>query len=158
MAYILIQAFTIVGSVAMYFLGSKQIALMFVLYGFTQFFVQMGAPILFAMMADTVEYGELKTGRRVTGLVFSGGLFSLKMGVALGGAILAWLLSTYGYESGESITVQSDRAIHGIVLATTLMPAIGHLILIPLVSFYKLSNQRCADIRKELDQRVANGE
>lgn len=158
MAYMLIQVCCVAGSVAMYFVGSEQVMLMFVLFGFTQFFVQMGAPILFAMMANTVEYGELKTGRRVTGLVFSGGLFSLKLGVALGGAVLAWLLNFYGYESGENIAAQSDRAIKGIVLTATLVPAIGHLILIPVVSFYKLSNQRCADIRKELDQRAAHGE
>jgi GPH family glycoside/pentoside/hexuronide:cation symporter len=153
-AYILIQVLIVAGSAAMYFLGSGQLVPMFVLYGFTQFFVQMGAPILFAMAADTVEYGELKTGRRVTGLVFSGALFSLKLGVALGGALLAWVLAFYGYESGEDGVEQTPRAVQGIVMATTLVPAIGHVLLIPIVMFYKLSKTKCAEIREELDRRA----
>jgi GPH family glycoside/pentoside/hexuronide:cation symporter len=155
-AYILIQTFIVIGSAAMYFLKSDQLVAMFLLFGFVQFFVQMGAPILFAMAADTVEYGELKTGRRVTGLVFSGALFSLKLGVALGGAMLAWILAGYGYESGNAIAEQSPRAVQGIVIATTLAPAIGHTILIPIVAFYKLSTKRCAEIRVELDKRTAS--
>ena len=152
-SYILIQVLIVAGSGAMYFLNSTQLIPMFILFGFVQFFVQMGAPILFAMAADTVEYGELKTGRRVTGLVFSGALFSLKLGVALGGAMLAWILARYGYESGDAIAAQSPRAIKGIVIATTLAPAIGHALLIPIVSFYKLNTARCAEIRAELDSR-----
>jgi GPH family glycoside/pentoside/hexuronide:cation symporter len=150
-AYSLIQLIIVAGSAAMYFLNSTQLILMFILYGFVQFFVQMAAPILFAMTADTVEYGELKTGRRVTGLVFSGALFALKMGVAVGGAIMAWVLAFHGYQSGNDVTAQSPQAIRGIVMATTLAPALGHVILIPIVMFYKLTTQRCQQIRQELD-------
>jgi GPH family glycoside/pentoside/hexuronide:cation symporter len=137
----------------MYFLKPDQLVLIFVLYGFVQLFVQMGAPILFAMTADTVEYGELKTGRRVTGLVFSGALFALKLGIALGGAMLAWVLAYYGYESGDAVKTQSPQAIQGIVLATTLVPALGHALLIPIVAFYKLTTKRCAEILVALDER-----
>jgi GPH family glycoside/pentoside/hexuronide:cation symporter len=157
-AYMLMQVLIIAGSVAMYFLKSDQLVLMFVLYGFVNFFVQMGAPLLFTMTSDSVEYGEWKTGRRVTGLAFSGTLFTLKMGVALGGAMLAWILAFYGYKSGHEIVTQSPRAIQGVVMITTLVPAMGHVLLIPIVSLYKLTNQRCADIRKDLDQRAVNGE
>jgi len=152
-AYILIQGLIIAGSCAMYFLDSHHVVLIFVLYGFVQLFVQMGAPILFAMTADTVEYGELKTGRRVTGLVFSGALFALKLGIALGGAMLAWVLAYYGYVSGETVKTQSPQAIHGIVLAMTIVPALGHAVLIPLVAYYKLTRERCAEILVALDER-----
>jgi GPH family glycoside/pentoside/hexuronide:cation symporter len=152
-AYILIQGLIIAGSCAMYFLKPDQLVLIFVLYGFVQLFVQMGAPILFAMTADTVEYGELKTGRRVTGLVFSGALFALKLGIALGGAMLAWVLAYYGYESGDAVKTQSPRAIQGIVIAATIVPAIGHVLLIPIVACYRLTTKRCAEILAELDKR-----
>jgi GPH family glycoside/pentoside/hexuronide:cation symporter len=151
--YILIQIVIVAGSCGMYFLNSTQIVLMFLLYGFVQFFVQMGAPLLFTMAADTVEYGELKTGNRVTGLVFSGALFSLKLGIALGGTLLAWVLAFYGYESGENVTFQSPRAIQGVVLATTLVPAVGHTLLIPIVFFYRLNKKRCNDICIKLERR-----
>lgn len=151
-AYIYIQLFIVAGSTAMYFLGKEQLVLIFALYGFVQFFVQMGAPILFTMAADTVEYGELKSGRRVTGLVFSGALLSLKLGVAIGGTLLGWILSRWGYQSGASVSSQTPEAIHGILLATTIIPAAGHLILVPIVSFYKLNHQECAEIRIALSR------
>ena len=151
-AYILVQIIIVLGSVALYFVTNTNLYAIFILFGLVNFFVQMGAPILFTMAADTVEYGELKTGRRVTGLVFSGALFALKLGVAIGGWMIGMILAYYGYD-GKAV-VQSPEAIQGIVLSLTLFPAIGHFLLIPIVSFYKLNKTRCDEIRAELDQKA----
>ena len=153
-AYILVQSIIVVGSIALYFLSKSNLYAIFILFGVVNFFVQMGAPILFTMAADTVEYGELKTGRRVTGLVFSGALFALKLGVAVGGWLIGLILAYYGYD-GKAET-QSPEAIQGIVLSLTLFPAIGHFLLIPIVSFYKLNKKRCDEIRTELDQKTVS--
>ena len=151
-AYILVQSIIVVGSIALYFVSSSNLYAIFILFGVVNFFVQMGAPILFTMAADTVEYGELKTGRRVTGLVFSGALFALKLGVAVGGWLIGLILAYYGYDGKAE--AQSPEAIQGIVLSLTLFPAIGHFLLIPIVSFYKLNKKRCDEIRAELDQKT----
>ncbi len=149
-AYILIQSMIVIGSLALYFVPHTNIAMIFILYIAINFFVQMGAPILFTMAADTVEYGELKTGRRVTGLVFSGALFFLKLGVAVGGWMIGIILTRGGYDGQAA--VQTPDAIKSIVLSVSLFPAIGHFILIPLVLFYKLNHKRCEEIRTKLDQ------
>ena len=151
-AYILVQSIIVVGSIALYFVSNSNLYAIFILFGVVNFFVQMGAPILFTMAADTVEYGELKTGRRVTGLVFSGALFALKLGVAVGGWLIGLILTYYGYDGKAE--AQSPEAIQGIVLSLTLFPAIGHFLLIPIVSFYKLNKKRCDEIRAELDQKT----
>ncbi|MBP52248.1 MAG: MFS transporter [Opitutae bacterium] len=153
-AYILVQAIIVVGSVTLYFVSNTNLYAIFILFGLVNFFVQMGAPILFTMAADTVEYGELKTGRRVTGLVFSGALFALKLGVAVGGWLIGMVLAYYGYEGGSDIEKQTPEAVRGIVLSLTLFPAIGHFLLIPIVSFYRLNKTRCDEIRSELDQKA----
>lgn len=149
--YIASQVLLILGSIGLYFTPSSNLSLIFVLFAFINFFVQMGAPILFSMAADTAEYGELKTGRRVTGLIFSGALFALKLGVAVGGFAIGLVLDHYGYLGKAA--VQSDKAIHGIVLAVTLFPAAFHLLLIPLASRFKLNHGRCEEIRKQLDEK-----
>ena len=151
-AYILVQSIIVVGSIVLYFVSNSNLYAIFILFGVVNFFVQMGAPILFTMAADTVEYGELKTGRRVTGLVFSGALFALKLGVAMGGWLIGLILAYYGYDGKAE--AQSPEAIQGIVLSLTLFPAIGHFLLIPIVSFYKLKKKRCDEIRAELDQKT----
>jgi len=115
----------------------------------------MASPILWSMTADTVDYGEYLTGRRITGLTLSGALLSLKIGTAIGGAILGWLLAGFGYESRASS--QSPFAVFGIVVLFTLIPAIGHLTLIAIVQMYRLDDARCDAIRIELDERSAQG-
>jgi len=148
-SYILAQVIVVVGSVALYFAPAGSIAFVFALWIVINFFVQVGAPILFTMAADTVEYGELKTGRRVTGLVFSGALFTLKLGVAVGGWLIGWILARSGY-AGQAET-QPPEAINAILLSVTLLPAAAHLLLIPIVLLYKLNRKRCMDIRHQLD-------
>ena len=152
-SYMLIQIIVTVVSAAMFFLSSNAVVLIFAFFIVVQFFAQMGSPILWSMMADTVEYGELKTERRITGLVFSGALFSLKLGMALGGALLGWLLAWFGYQSEAAS--QTPEAITGIVLLFTVIPAVGHLLLVGIVTRYKLSKERCEEIRAELDRRQA---
>jgi GPH family glycoside/pentoside/hexuronide:cation symporter len=152
-SYILAQVIVGVGSVALYFTPVGNIALIFALYAVINFFVQLGAPILFTMAADTVEYGELKTGRRVTGLVFSGALLTLKLGVAVGGWLIGVILSQSHYEGQAA--AQTPEAIKAILLSVTLLPAAAHLLLIPIVSFYTLNRKRCAEIRQQLDAKAA---
>jgi GPH family glycoside/pentoside/hexuronide:cation symporter len=153
--YIASQVFVVLGSIALYFTPGGNLKLIFCLFAFINFFVQIGAPILFSMAADTAEYGELKTGRRVTGLIFSGALFTLKLGVAVGGFAIGLVLDHYGYIG--TAEVQTEKAIHGIVLAVTLFPAFFHFLLIPLVSRFNLTHKRCQEIRDQLDaKRAAN--
>ncbi len=41
-------------------------------------------------MADVDDYGEWKTGKRITGISFSGNLFFLKLGLAIAGAMVGF--------------------------------------------------------------------
>jgi len=151
-SYMLLQTAITALSVVLFFLGSGSLVLMFVLFGVIQFFTQMSSPILWAMMSDTVDYGEHKTGRRITGLVFSGALFCLKLGMALGGALLGWALAYYGYRGAAE--VQTPEAIRGVVITFTLVPALFHFLVIPIASRYKLTDARCDAIRAELDRQA----
>jgi GPH family glycoside/pentoside/hexuronide:cation symporter len=150
-AYAALQIIIVAVSVLLYLLDARQVWLAFVVYAVQQFFTQMASPILWSMMADTTDYGECMTGRRTTALAFSGMLFFLKIGAAVGGAILGWSLAAYGYV-GQANS-QSPEVIGGIVLTFTLIPAIGHLLLAGLVQFYKLDDQTCQKIHTELESR-----
>lgn len=150
-AYAALQIIIVAVSVVLYLLEARQVWLAFVVYAVQQFFTQMASPILWSMMADTTDYGEYVSGRRTTALAFSGMLFFLKIGAAIGGAILGWSLAVYGYV-GQANS-QSPEVIGGIVLTFTLTPAVGHLLLAGLVQFYKLDDQTCQKIHTELESR-----
>lgn len=149
----LIQLCIVLSSVALYFTPGDNLILIFALFFIISFCVGMNAPILFSMAADTVEYGELKSGRRVAALVSSGALFSIKLGVAVAGGLAPYLLARNGYDA--QATTQSPEAVSGIVLSLTIFPAVGHFLVIPIVSFYRLNKSRCEDIRAMLNQQAS---
>ena len=64
---------------------------------------------MWALEADTVEYGEWKTGVRTEGTTYALFSFTRKMGQALGGAAAAYTIGLGGYISGKGV-VQTDSA------------------------------------------------
>ena len=133
-----------------YFLSPNDIILMFVFQLLVSFALGPVSVLQWAMYTDTADYSELKTGRRATGLVMSASLFALKLGVALGSAILVWTLAGYGYVPNVQ---QTATSLQGIKLAMSLYAAIPALIGAGIMFFYPLTNEKMVDIEKELNDR-----
>jgi glycoside/pentoside/hexuronide:cation symporter, GPH family len=90
--------------------------------------------LLFAMINDTVEYGEYKTGVRTEGLVNSGASFGIKVGTGLGLALIGWLLGFGGYVGGAA--EQTDLTLQMILALNLYIPiALGVLQLIIMLMF-----------------------
>ena len=139
-----IAAVICVGS---YWIQSDQLVLAFVVYFIGNVFLQMGTPLLWAKIADTVDYGQFKTGIRITGMTYSSVVFFIKLGLAVGGAIVGWLLAYYGYQAD---TTQSAEAVHGILLSFTIFPAVAFIIVSWVMSRYKLDDNRVAEIQRSI--------
>src|SRR5699024_10243288 len=95
--------------------------------------------LLFAMLADTVEYGEWKSGVRTEGLVYSAGGVGAKIGLGLGAAIVGWVLAAGGYVGGAD--TQSAGAISSIKFLFIYLPIILAIIQFIAIWFYKLDQQ-----------------
>ncbi len=89
-------------------------------------------------MADVDDYGEWKTGKRITGISFSGNLFFLKLGTAIAGAMVGFAL-WYGYDA--SAKAQSASAMNGIMLLFTVIPGVGYLITAGVVRLLKVDRE-----------------
>ena len=98
--------------------------------------------VQFAIIGDSVEYGEWRTGVRSEGLVFSAQSFGCKVGMGLGNALIGALLSWGGYD-GE-LAVQPDSAITVIKVLYIGMPMIVAVLQMLLMIPYT--------IEKEYDQ------
>ncbi|MDQ0859996.1 MFS transporter [Bacillus sp. V2I10] len=112
------------------------------------------APVLgskFAMLADTIEYGEWKSGIRTEGLVYSAGSMGSKVGTGLGVALIGWTLAWGGYMGGEA--VQTDSALFSIYVLFIYLPILISVIQIMLLGLYKLDKQY-PQIVKELHERA----
>ncbi len=109
---------------------------------------QMITPIQWVMMSDTVDYGEFKFGKRLTGVSFAGTLFVLKLGLALSGAVIGWTLAAYGYVAGGA--TQAPQTMHCIIALFTLFPAVCYALSAVVSRRYRLRHNEMADISAAL--------
>jgi GPH family glycoside/pentoside/hexuronide:cation symporter len=139
-------------TIAIYFVPPENLPLVFALNIAIAFILGPQAPIVWAMYADTADYSEWKTGRRATGLVFAAAVFSMKIGGALGGWALGTLLDRFGYVPNAE---QTPAALHGILLAISLVPGVFALLAVGVVLLYDLDDTKVAAIERALAQRRA---
>jgi len=146
-AYITLQTIAACICALSFFIKGDQLVLAFVAFIAWKFFLDMATPLLWAKMADTIDYGHQKTGIRITGLVYSSVVFFIKMGVALGGAAAGWLLAFYDYQADVA---QTEATKQGILLSFTLLPAIGSFIVAWVMRRYSLNDEKVEHIQSEL--------
>ncbi|MDO6612860.1 MFS transporter [Shewanella sp. 1_MG-2023] len=130
-----------------YVIDSNQIALIFVTYFIANFAHMIITPIMFSMVADTVDYGVEKIGKRLTAITFSGHLLAIKFGFAIGGALAGWILSAYDYIPNQ---VQTDHTLSGILLAFAGIPIICTVVCLVVISKYRLTELEVKKIQLNL--------
>ncbi|MDF7807735.1 MFS transporter [Pontiellaceae bacterium B12219] len=105
----------------------------------------------FSLIADSVDYGEWKTGVRSAGLLTAiGTAFCLKAGSGLGGALPAWILGATGYAAN---TQQTAGAIAGINFGFIWLPVIFYFLALLPVLFYRKFERMEPRIHEELKTR-----
>lgn len=139
-----------VSSAALYFLQPENVVLMFVLQIVTMFSVGPMSVLQWSIFTDAADYGEWKKGHRSTALIMAASLFSLKVGVAVGGAALAWILAGYGFVANQA---QTAHGLAGIRLVTSVYPAAFALLAMALMFFYPLNKSRMAEVERDLIAR-----
>ncbi|MDQ0850589.1 glucuronide carrier protein [Arthrobacter sp. B3I9] len=103
--------------------------------------------VVWALEADTVEYGEWKTGVRTEGITYALFSFTRKTGQAVGGALAAYALALGGYKSGAT---QTAEAVFGIQIAAGALPAVMTILAVLVMSKYKLTDAKHAEILAEI--------
>jgi GPH family glycoside/pentoside/hexuronide:cation symporter len=149
-AYIYLQYISAILSCFAFFVPNEQVLLAFLMYFLWCFFTQMATPLLWAKMADAIDYGVWQNGQRLTGLVYASVVFFIKLGLALGGAIAGWLLAYYQYQANVEL---SEATKSGILTSFTLYPAIGSILVALIMTKYNLDNKTIKKITADLTQR-----
>ena len=133
-----------------YFLPPDQFLLMVAFNCLGSFIAAPLAPLVFAMNADCADYGEWRSHRRTTGLIYSGGGFAAKLGLAVGAGLAGYTLALFGFIANQP---QTETALLGIRLMFTLFPAVLSLLGAAAIIFYRLDNALVARIETELAER-----
>jgi GPH family glycoside/pentoside/hexuronide:cation symporter len=105
---------------AFFFIPPDAYVLMVVVNCIGSFLIGPTPALVWSMYADCADYGEWKSGRRITALVFSTVQFAQKMGLAVGAGVLGMVLSSFGFVANQ---VQSETSLMGIRLMFSIMPA-----------------------------------
>ena len=139
------------------FVGSNNVAVMFLLQSLFGFFYGITIPILWAMVADVADYMEWKMNRRATALTFSAMMVGLKAGLSIGGALVVSILNGYGYLSKGNATIstvieQSPSVAIGTKMLVSAFSALPFFISVVLMFFYVIDKKMENRIEIELKQ------
>lgn len=110
--------------------------------------------VFFAMLNDTVEYGQWKNHIRSEGLTNSAASFGSKVGVGIASAAVSGVLEMAGFNG--MMEVQSASAMSAISALYIYGPLVAFIVLAVLLYFYKL-DKLYPQIMAELEKRREQG-
>ena len=116
-----------------FLVGYESIGLVITFLAITQLLYSATGPIISAMLSETVEYSEVKTGKRTEAIVFGGQTFAGKLSVALAGAFIGLLLTLIGYQANVE---QTEFTLTGLFIVVSILPALGSLLRLLVLSKY----------------------
>lgn len=136
--------------VALFFFGEGNLAITFTIL----FVAGAGISTVFlfpwAMIPDTVEVSQLKTGHRREGLLYGVYWMSYKIGTALAGFIAGIGLSSSGYVQNVA---QTPSSLLGIRVLTSLVPCLFIVLGMLLISRYPISRAYHAGVLEQINGR-----
>jgi GPH family glycoside/pentoside/hexuronide:cation symporter len=107
---------------------------------------------LFAMVADVVDYGDWKFGKRVEAMTYSCTSFGMKVGTGIGSGVVGWGLAIGGYDGTAASQTQS--ALTAVQALYTWVPMI--MIVIGLIILAQSNlDKMLPQIQKDLAERNA---
>ena len=105
---------------------------------------------MWALIPETIEYGEYRTGKRMGGLIYAIIGFFFKFGMALGGVVPGLVLDKFGYVANQA---QTPAALMGILITTTIIPVFLLVLALIDINFYNLDEKKYKNMVRELENR-----
>lgn len=128
---ILIQIAAFIGLFINAFILGDMIALVFALGIFVFFGQGLLMVLTTVLLSDTVEYGELKTGKRSESVVFSVQTFVVKLATGFSMGVVGIGLTIIGFvedPNSDTLLPQSDTTMFGISIMMFILPIFGMLL------------------------------
>jgi GPH family glycoside/pentoside/hexuronide:cation symporter len=132
-------------SVAIYlFVGREDVVLAFILYFLLSFIVDLHAPVFWSIISETIDYGQVKNGKRVSGFAYGGISVGQKAGMGIAGLMVGWLLTYFQYVPNQE---QSATSMMGIALMLSIIPGFFHALMGLLMFMYRINDRYYAELK-----------
>lgn len=140
----------IVLRVIFFMTGYRHVVIVFIFLALTQLLYSATGPLVSAMLAETVEYSEAKTGKRFEAIVFGGQTFASKLAIAAAGAMTGIMLSVLGYQANVT---QSSTTLTGLFIIISILPALGSLLRLLILSKYDYTETEFRECQRIIAER-----
>jgi GPH family glycoside/pentoside/hexuronide:cation symporter len=151
-AYVFFLALSVVAQLSFWFVEPADVTLIYTLNLIGQFAWGPVSVLQWAMYTDVADFMEWKNGRRATALVMAASLFMLKLGLAMGGAFVVWMLDGYGFVANQE---QSAATLQGIRVLMSVFPSLFGVVAVGLMCFYPLNEKVMGEVERDLAARRA---
>lgn len=148
---VLMLATTIVGQLMMGLAGTN---ITFALVGWCVICIGSGSAMtmFFAMIGDTVDFGEWKTGIRANGFLTAiGASFCIQMGQGIGPFITSIIMNTFGFDA--TTKTQTAESMRGIEFSFIWVPIIICTISLIIMFFYRKWESNEPIVQADLEKR-----
>lgn len=144
------QVGTFILSVLMYWLivacdvSPANIGMALAFYFLINFIVDLQGPVFWSIISEAVDYGQVKLGRRVTGMAFGAISWCQKVGMSLAAGMVGWLLTHFNYVADKVYepAVPGDAyTLKGLALLLTVLPGVFHLVVGLLMFRYFITDK-----------------
>lgn len=143
--------FTIIGGVALFFSPEGAVIMALICLAIKGVGASLINVAMFGLEADTVEYGEWKTGERTEGATYALYSFTRKLTQSIGGILGGWFLALGGYVAGAE--TQTESALFAIRGSIGLLPAAVALVAMLVFWKYPLTDEVFRRIRNETEAK-----
>ncbi|MBM7344920.1 glycoside-pentoside-hexuronide (GPH):cation symporter [Pantoea coffeiphila] len=130
-----------IAALALFFVSPDNIWLAVALLVVSVLLAEIGAITAWALPSECADYCERKSGLKMSGFIAAGTLFTMKIGLAIAGGLVGFILSMSGYHAGVAIT---PEILKGIIFLIAGVPAIFHGISVVLLMFFNLDDSQAA--------------
>ncbi len=148
--YIIGSVIAVIGSAVFHFLPFDNLALILIFAAISSFGIAAVSTLGWSMIADTIEYGEWKTGTRAEGISYAIYSFSQKLATAVAAGLVGFLLEFVGYVPNA---IQTSTALSAILSTLTIIPIVFIILSVIVLIPYKIDKNLFAGILEDLKSK-----
>lgn len=138
----------VLGSIGFYLVPNSNINGLLLMSAVRGLGIGFAMILIWSMIADSVDFAALKTGKQQGGIVFSTSTFMQKAAGGIGAALMNFLLIAVGFN--KDLATQTAEAADGVKMILSFGPAILAAAVVVLMFFYPLSKAKMKEIQSEL--------